>query len=695
MSPLLSHAHAKNIVIFAGAGLSTGKPSALPSWKPLNKLIAQALRERLESALRWKQQYLEEVMSSIDKEREDNRFPPEYQAQLIEEMCGERYFRGLQALDVDVTNAGHELIAALAATGAIRAIITTNFDCLIERALERAGVRYHAAYDDPTFSQMTQRLAQADNAGLPIIKIHGSVRAHLSMIDTLKQRKRGRSRHLQDCLDPLHSAYWLYLGFSAADLEAKSDYLGLTAGAPRSPGATYVVYPIGQPPPPATPKLSDGAKILLAAYGERGSVLVEHVADTLRELCSGLRVSPPAISACEEALGLAAFEQNIKKWADDLTPAAAGLCLAALFEAVGLGEAAVRMLDRLVRKDLHDEQGTPDYQALQLHHGRLGAAWGRFVAVTDINGAQANASVESIQSLARLQHTELDFAAGALLTCMYLWLGDGKTATHRAARTLIGFATGEWASGRPSTDEEALDAWLAAAQVSTLAEDAGLSHAVISTLPMAVERAKRCGDVTREARAVALHLLALARTNADLPAIADQFKAPFEEAARVGDHFALGMRSLALGRWHVGIGGLTLAAALGHTEVASRASEHLRQAVVEHFERLGMHPWITYALIQQAKAFGDLRQFDRVAACFERIQPDLERFPVLAPHAHEAVGQLHRMQNNPAAQQSFTVGAQIAEDAGLTALRDMILSNLKISGSDQTLPPASVTPEQR
>jgi len=49
-------------------------------------------------------------------------------------------------------------IAALAAAGVVRAIVTTNFDRLIERALEQHGVAYEVAYDDDGFAKLGQRL---------------------------------------------------------------------------------------------------------------------------------------------------------------------------------------------------------------------------------------------------------------------------------------------------------------------------------------------------------------------------------------------------------------------------------------------------------------------------------------------------------------------------------------------------------
>ena len=66
------------------------------------------------------------------------------------------------------------------------------------------------------------------------------------MIDTLKQRRKGRSRAIEECLEQMSSAYFIYLGFFSADLETDRNYLGLVNGAARSFGATYVARPGGR-----------------------------------------------------------------------------------------------------------------------------------------------------------------------------------------------------------------------------------------------------------------------------------------------------------------------------------------------------------------------------------------------------------------------------------------------------------------
>ncbi|MCX6543103.1 MAG: SIR2 family protein [Acidobacteria bacterium] len=650
------------VVVLAGAGVSAGRPSALPGWKALNAAIASALCRRLESSVD-RPGWLSKLMPVIAAERDADRFPPDYQAQLIEEMCGDRYFRALQSLDVDVVNSSHDAIAALAAGGALRAVVTTNFDRLIERALQQRGVACLVAYDDAGYVGMLERL-RAGGGPLPVIKIHGCVSDHRSMIDTLKQRKLGRSQHLVACLNELCAGYWVYAGFSADDLEADPSYLGLVAGARRSAGATFLVHPGSSGP-------RRGAQILKEAYGTNGHFEIATVPGYLAPVCQTLGISEPVWNREETTAGLAKFEENLKKWAQALSPVAAGLCLAALLEAIGQADAAVRILDRLVRKELYEERGTADYCTMQLQYGRLGAAWGRFVAVPDMNGAQSNASVETTQSLLRLHGSEAGFAAASWLACLWLWLNDGHQASVIAITLLRGILEGKWEGLQPRSDEELADAWLAAAQVCVLNANERMVSIGVATAQRALDGARRSGDVVRAARVVAVHALLLSATSEDVPGLLTADDAEFADAVRVGDGFALGMRELAIGRWHVGVGGLAIAREASGESVAQVAIAHLEQAIL-HFRNQGMDPWVLFSLIQLAKAHMDLRQFDQAQAFVDQVAEGLERFPVLATHLHEAIGQGRMMWGDVNALESFQSALDTAEESGLFARRETL-----------------------
>jgi len=612
-----------DIVILAGAGVSAGWPSAVPAWKALNRLIVHALCDRLESGLQ-RPDWLSQIRVLIDQQRAADRFPPEYQAQLIEEMCGERYFRALQALDVDVINSAHDAIAALGATGRVKAIVTTNFDRLIELALERRGVPHVVAYDDDGFANIGAASA------LPVIKIHGSVSDHLSMIDTLKQRRRGRSAALQQCLEPLHSAHWIYAGFSAADLEGNPDYLGLRQGAERSAGATFIAFP-------GNPELGAGAKLLMAAHKERGQVVVADVAQHLNAM-SGNDVA----IAAHEALGPALVETGLRQWADSLTISAAALCLGAILEAIGEAEPGVRIMDRIVRKE-PGERGTADYRAVQLHYGRLGAAWGRFIRVPDLNGVISNASVESMQSLMRIRESELAFEASSWLIIASLW--------HDRSSDAFGVAL-SMAEETPPSHEAAVDSWLAIAQLAIVQSATATLQAVLDTFELTYANVIHSGDAARLARVAAMWLFLLAETSNDVPQQATEFDDEFREAARLGDGFALGLRALAIGRWHTGAG-LAPEQALASIDEA-----------MTWLDRQGMDPWFLFALLQRSKALADLGRFDEVTETMNAARRMLDRFPVLASHFFEVDGQLRMMTGDESARDSFLTAIDAATDSG-------------------------------
>lgn len=65
MATLEEFANRGDLVIFAGAGVSAGMPTALPGWNPLNAAIFRALRIRLESGLN-RRRWLAEVESAGD-----------------------------------------------------------------------------------------------------------------------------------------------------------------------------------------------------------------------------------------------------------------------------------------------------------------------------------------------------------------------------------------------------------------------------------------------------------------------------------------------------------------------------------------------------------------------------------------------------------------------------------------------------
>lgn len=83
------------------------------------------------------------MLSIFYARRDETRFfAPDFQAQLIEDEIGPDYFRVWQSIETDISGPVHIGIAELASKGRLAAIITTNFDRLLEIALQDRGVAY-------------------------------------------------------------------------------------------------------------------------------------------------------------------------------------------------------------------------------------------------------------------------------------------------------------------------------------------------------------------------------------------------------------------------------------------------------------------------------------------------------------------------------------------------------------------------
>src|SRR5207244_6693812 len=118
--------------------------TSLPDWNRLNTQIVAALSARLDAY--WeKPGWLEPVQAAIADRRSHDQFPPDYQAELLNENCGDDYFRALQAVDVPVTNATHDAIAWLFRRGFVAAVVRSILAWLLDRVPEGWGVACECA----------------------------------------------------------------------------------------------------------------------------------------------------------------------------------------------------------------------------------------------------------------------------------------------------------------------------------------------------------------------------------------------------------------------------------------------------------------------------------------------------------------------------------------------------------------------
>lgn len=230
--------------VLAGAGLSAVAPTCLPGWWPLNNAVLQALGDAVERVT-GESGLSVGFRSAIIERRDSTPFlRPDLQAQLIEDEIGEAYFRALAHVDSTALNPAHELLAELARQGRIGAIITTNFDCTIERALDSRGVPYRAFFSPDDFEDLSD-----DPPQLAVVKVHGSSTHPQTMVDTLRQRLHGRPEGLTRWMGERFVRYpTLGLGFSAEDLQYDPDYRAIRPSV--SQGAEFR-FLVRQEPPSA------------------------------------------------------------------------------------------------------------------------------------------------------------------------------------------------------------------------------------------------------------------------------------------------------------------------------------------------------------------------------------------------------------------------------------------------------------
>ena len=253
---LLAAAREKRLVVFAGAGISMDPPTALPSWWDLSGSVVRSIAVRAASVV-VDSAALAQIV--VDRQRSEH-FPPDYVAEKIVYSIGTAYFEVLRCIDSDCPNANHFALAELAATGKLRAIVTTNFDRTIEAAFTARDVRLDVRADPQAAGELLARWEEFEKGALPcqLIKIHGSADRPNTIIDTLAQRARGTPAAYLECVQRLLAfGVWGFIGFSGVDLETRPDYLGLARGSANGRGFTWLVQS-GRQPRAAVQQLVNG-----------------------------------------------------------------------------------------------------------------------------------------------------------------------------------------------------------------------------------------------------------------------------------------------------------------------------------------------------------------------------------------------------------------------------------------------------
>jgi len=331
----------RKATFFLGAGISMIPPSCLPSWWQINHTILDALTDESVSLV----PEVRELTRLIKKREDDGKLPPEFVAEIITDRIGESYFDVLQALEGDTPNQAHLWLAKLAKAGLLTAIVTTNFDTLIERAFEIVGasLRVFVHLEDYENMDLPEELSTSTKeTPCMLLKLHGTATQPNTCIDTLAQRKRGLHPTILNALNLVGSrTFWIILGYSGADLEANSNYLGIRARMNNSPGFTWLHLPDREP-------LSVVAELADLYGGERGMIEFGILPGWLSDLED---VLPPQISSPEAAvLSSEEIEQIKTETTRSISQHASDWA-----KARGTAECVITLSDIAIRAGCHDE----------------------------------------------------------------------------------------------------------------------------------------------------------------------------------------------------------------------------------------------------------------------------------------------------------------------------------------------------
>lgn len=324
-------------------------PTCLPSWWEMNEQVVYALTRQVESFL-GKAEALT-LAGQINARRNSRQFPPEFQAEIITRHYGASYFKVLECLDGDTPNDVHMAIAALAKSGHVRAVVTSNFDRVLEAAFKQMGVPLNVCYKAGHFEALVEELPK-ENAGCHLIKLHGSVDDHLTLVDTLAQRMRGLSPAINRCLKQLlEKHHWLFMGYSGGDLEGNAAYLNLRPQASNAVGFTWLVRDSSTKEPlEAVTKLSDhyGSKATIVR-GELPGWFAEQFDVLLPADLPGPEVLTSEQLAGRKSEASGRIVQHTSEWAEGVGNTRAALVLAdMLVKSVGDPHTARQLLTKVI-----------------------------------------------------------------------------------------------------------------------------------------------------------------------------------------------------------------------------------------------------------------------------------------------------------------------------------------------------------
>jgi hypothetical protein len=520
-----------DITILVGAGLSAPPPTCLPGWWSLNDAVLAALGKAVST--KTNRNLTPDAFAGVVRERRDTTpfLKPDLQAQLIEDEIGAAYFNALAEVDSERPNAAHGLLAELSRLGHVGAIVTTNFDCVIERALDAANVPYALLESTEDF----ERLAEASGA-LKVIKVHGSATRPETMVDTLRQRLCGRPAALESWMhERFVNRPTIGLGFSCEDLEYRPDYLTIRPALQAGAKMLFLVREGSEPSKPLAGLVADFPDSAVICHG----TLPDWLFAAATEAGIPYEAPAPASFSDEEVstirkAELEKLETALADWADSLSRMEAVNAVTALLASAGHREYADYMLERMWNFDREPDDCTGKTYARYLYnYGETLFRRGQFHnphdREKDFGAWKRAADVDPRVFFFRALHVDhSDDALARSLLCFYLAgcdvpaLGSDYTELWERLAKL-----GE--RGEPMTTAQ-IEATFALTELSELL---GLAQATPYLHEAAHDSAVRIGDEFRRAEAAWRWARALAYNPEDSPGLRDKIMALTDECVEI------------------------------------------------------------------------------------------------------------------------------------------------------------------
>eukprot|EP00301_Raphidiophrys_heterophryoidea_P000382 c10192_g1_i1.p1 GENE.c10192_g1_i1~~c10192_g1_i1.p1 ORF type:complete len:1577 (+),score=392.16 c10192_g1_i1:42-4733(+) len=165
--------------IYAGAGVSMSAPSSSPSWWAL-------MNETLQATFRGAPPEHAEMANKLGKG--DISRQPEEIMESYYFAFQDRLFTLFQLLEAGRPNGNHIAMAKLAKAGKVKAILTTNFDIFIERALQEEGVSFRVIVTNDEFREFYE----TGCSEFAVLKIHGTVDRPDTIVAVANHYKMGK-----------------------------------------------------------------------------------------------------------------------------------------------------------------------------------------------------------------------------------------------------------------------------------------------------------------------------------------------------------------------------------------------------------------------------------------------------------------------------------------------------------------------